>query len=383
MYKYDKKFLRNEKGMTLVVGLMIIMVLTLLGATAVMTTTTDLKITGNYRTNEIALYNAEAGVDLVMAYVKSHSITYPTANATVTTINTNPGCTNITTQCTQISLTAPTGFSFSDFYNHTAGNSSVRIYGKDVAKKLYVFRMTGIGPNNASKTIEAYIITKVLPFGIDGAIGMYGENPTIQSSGVGFIDGHDYSLPPTNCAGNSCHTAADGLGADLAGLYSNENVDTTGANILGNPAQVLDTSAAGLAKDDQWTEFADSLINSGLYDSTLSSNRAAPKVTIISSDKKISGNEHYYGIMVVTGTDVEIETVGTMTFEGLIILANGATLTTKGTANIYGSVVTCNHSELTVTLKGTPYLMYSSAAIANLNNLAATTVQKNAWREVF
>lgn len=60
---YDKNFFRNEKGMTLVLGLMIIMVLTLLGATAVMMTTTDLKITGNYRTGETAFYAAEAGIE--------------------------------------------------------------------------------------------------------------------------------------------------------------------------------------------------------------------------------------------------------------------------------------------------------------------------------
>jgi len=367
-----KSILGNEKGMVLVVTLMLIAVLVLLGTTAVMTVTTDLKIAGNYRQSQVALYNAEAGVDQVIAYLRSHTVTYPTVDATQSIID---GGTCPTSQCTQIPVTAPSGISF---------NTTANLYGKNVANKLYVFRMTGTGAGNASKTIEAYVTKNLsLPNGaVDSAIAMYGDNP--QIAGGGSIDGNDHSLPPTGCSGSSCHTPADGTGLDLPGLYSTDNVTTGSTTITGNPSSMHDTSPEALAKDDQWTAFADNIVNSGLYDSTFSSSRTAPKITVLTSYMKLSGNNHYYGIIVVSGADIEIETVGTFTFEGLIILANGATMTTKGTANTYGSVITCNHSELTVTLNGTPTLMYSSAAIANLSNINAPNfVHKTAWRDVF
>jgi len=347
----------NEKGMVLVVVLLLIAVLVLLGSTAVMTTTTDLKISGNYKTSEQAFYNAEAGVEEVIAYLRSHTVTYPTTSTPTTTITVN----------------CPTGLNF---------NTSVAI--NYVAPDSYKFQMTGTGANNASKTIEAYITKRFsLSTDVDGAIAMFGSDPEI--AGGGSIDGNDHTLPPTDCTGSDCHTAVDPTKVGLPGLYSTtEDVPTDSTAITGNPEIKYDNSSEALAKNDKWTAFADDIVNSGLYNNTFSDSRTAPKITVLTDDLKLSGNNHYYGILVVSGADVLIETVGTFTFEGLIVLANGATLTTKGTANTYGSVITCNHSSLTVTLNGTPTLMYSSAAIANLSNISAPhALHKTAWRDVF
>ena len=366
-----KSVLKDQKGLVLVVTLLLLSVLVIMGTTAIMAVSTDIKIAGNYRQNQVALYNAEAGVEQVIRYLRTNTVNYPTVNATQSIIN---GGTCPTSQCIQITIAVPTGFSFP---------SAVKIYGYNVTEGQHVFRMTGTGPSNASKTIEVNINRNFsLTQSPDGALGMYGQLPTI--AGGGAIDGNDHSQPPTDCSGASCHTPADGPGPDLPGLYSTENVDKGSTTITGNPAEVLETTAEALAKDAQWTAIANTIVNSGLYDSSFSSDRANPKITVLTSNLKLSGNNHHYGILVVSGADIEIETVGTFTFEGLIILANGATMTTKGTANTYGSVVTCSHSELTVTLNGTPTLMYSSAAINNLSNINAPhSLHKIAWRDVF
>ncbi|MCX5824004.1 MAG: pilus assembly PilX N-terminal domain-containing protein, partial [Deltaproteobacteria bacterium] len=65
------RLLGNEKGMVLAVTLMLIAVLVLLGTTAVMTITTDLKIAGNYRSSTQAFYIAEAGVEQARAQLKN------------------------------------------------------------------------------------------------------------------------------------------------------------------------------------------------------------------------------------------------------------------------------------------------------------------------
>jgi hypothetical protein len=53
----------SEKGMVLVIALIFLAILGLLGATAVLTTTTDLQIQGNHKTGEQAFCAAEAGIE--------------------------------------------------------------------------------------------------------------------------------------------------------------------------------------------------------------------------------------------------------------------------------------------------------------------------------
>lgn len=52
----------NERGMALVIALVMLVLLTMLGAWALDTSSTDLRISGNSKTTQIAYYAAEAGV---------------------------------------------------------------------------------------------------------------------------------------------------------------------------------------------------------------------------------------------------------------------------------------------------------------------------------
>jgi hypothetical protein len=56
-------FLKNQKGVSLVIALMILLVLTLLGISAISTTTFETNIAGNERLYNRAFYTADAGVD--------------------------------------------------------------------------------------------------------------------------------------------------------------------------------------------------------------------------------------------------------------------------------------------------------------------------------
>lgn len=63
----------DEKGMVLVVGLLLIVVLSLLGTTAVIVSTSDLKISGNYKTGNRAFYAAEAGIEEARARLRKNA----------------------------------------------------------------------------------------------------------------------------------------------------------------------------------------------------------------------------------------------------------------------------------------------------------------------
>src|SRR5665647_2828444 len=61
--KQEHIVMKNEKGIVLVVVIMLLAVLVLLGSTAIMVTNTDMKISSNYRSGSQAFYIAEAGLE--------------------------------------------------------------------------------------------------------------------------------------------------------------------------------------------------------------------------------------------------------------------------------------------------------------------------------
>jgi hypothetical protein len=65
-----KMICNNEKGMVLPLGLMFLAIIAILGTTAVIITTTDLKIGTNYKLSQQAFYAAEAGTSRAMSKIE-------------------------------------------------------------------------------------------------------------------------------------------------------------------------------------------------------------------------------------------------------------------------------------------------------------------------
>lgn len=64
--------IKDESGVALVVALLIMVILTILGTAAIMTSTTDVKIAGNFKKSTNAFYAAEAGIEAGMLYLESN-----------------------------------------------------------------------------------------------------------------------------------------------------------------------------------------------------------------------------------------------------------------------------------------------------------------------
>jgi len=64
----------QENGMVTALGLLMLAVLTLLGTTAVVVTSTDIQIGGNYKASETAFYAAEAGVEEARARLRDGAV---------------------------------------------------------------------------------------------------------------------------------------------------------------------------------------------------------------------------------------------------------------------------------------------------------------------
>lgn len=66
--------INNESGVALVIALLIMVLLTILGTAAIMTSTTDVKIAANFKKSTNAFYAAEAGIEAGMDFLNSPGI---------------------------------------------------------------------------------------------------------------------------------------------------------------------------------------------------------------------------------------------------------------------------------------------------------------------
>ena len=354
--KNEFKIIGNDRGMVLVVALLLISILVVVGSTAVMTTTTDMKISTNYRESVKAFYDAEAGIHYTIGRVKSNALLLPESGITTP------------------SLTPPTGFSFSGITIENLGSNQYRLIG------------TGNADNSARKTIELVITapTSVLP-GADGALAMYGQDPEVDfrhGAGGGFnVDGRDYPLPANlACTGADCRTTP--LATGTTGLYTVEEPDIFGSpafHLGGVPARV--EGGTSLHTNADWNAFVDYILANNLYVENQMGTREQPLVTLVGNGSTFGGNMNGAGIIIVdSGGALDVN--GTFHFEGLIILRGTGTFTGHGTGSIFGSTITIEHDHKTADLDGTVDIFYSGAALNNLNNIGGLrAITLTSWRD--
>jgi hypothetical protein len=132
---------QNERGSVLVIGLVFLVLLALLGNTAVIVTTMDMKIGTSHRESTEALIDADAGVNYAIAQIetefKAGTLSFPT---------TIGGTSNLTSS----SFTpAPTGFKF--VYNPTTLTKT--------GENRYEFTTVGTSTNNTNPSTATIVVT--------------------------------------------------------------------------------------------------------------------------------------------------------------------------------------------------------------------------------
>ncbi|MDD5153251.1 MAG: pilus assembly PilX N-terminal domain-containing protein [Desulfovibrionales bacterium] len=138
------KIIKNERGIALITALLFLMVLTILGTTAIVISSTDIQIGGNYKLSKQAFYNAEAGIQYAIKNIEN-GLAAETLSLTGSSVAVN--------------YTAPAGFSFDPITNlaQVGGTGN------------YSFRATGHSANSAKATIEVVIKQEpVFNYGVFG-----------------------------------------------------------------------------------------------------------------------------------------------------------------------------------------------------------------------
>ncbi len=384
---------RRDSGMVLMIVVMLAGVAALLAAGLYMAGSATVASTAQTVRFEKAFWIAEAGAERAKAVLR-------TSTQPLSTTLKGPDATADTADDGQLSFGASVPFAGGVYRVRVVDNADSDTNRFTDTDQTVIIRSTGVY-ERVERVLElAVCISNPLapPADADGAVSVYGTNAEVQITGDARIDGRDYSVPPSFlCSGSGCSGALT-TNPTAPGVFSSVTstlVSAGGsAEILGNPPTT--NGATGLYSESYYENLVAGLmgcvaitIPGGVIGgNVVLGTRAQPVISLITGAARITGNVDGAGILLVTA-GVEIDFTGTFHYEGLVIMiGDGAPdasieFNDKGHAMIFGSLIAIG-GELDLNPQGSPSIMYSREALANLANLqmppGELTVQY--WREV-
>lgn len=326
----------TERGAVLATSLMFMAILSLLGGTGMVLTTTDLNISSNYRSSAQALFDADAGISYTLSAIESGL-----QNGTFS-LPTNIG------NSTTLSYTVPSGFSFS-----ISGISKI-------AENGYSFNSTGNDPSNSSVSVLR------TTFARDTAINFAAFGDTkLDTKNGGSTQSYDSSSSdptandPTDPSFNSTHEADvgsndwlvthNGAAIDGDGVFGEQDDGSATTDGINGGTTFYGTAPVNAGRIDP-----DPLgVNSGgtydpsTYSTTNDNNLADPQSEISGDTISLSGTLTLHGKSGGANyylTDVELKNGSNLTIDA-----------TNGTVNLFltGGFVAKNGSNISIEKNGT------------------------------
>jgi len=370
------KALRNDRGMALVVIIMMMTILLTISGAGLLLSGLNLKTTSNLKLGTIALQAADAGLQhAVIAVPWDTNFKYDALTTVLTGAQT-------------------TGYTYTVTAINDGGNTRAKL------------TSTITGPSNTKKVIVGYVQRSAGSGGGPGAVYLPGTAGNIETRFDGnsfLISGYDTNVdgtPGSKPPGWGISTT------DAATVTEITNDTTTDGGLT---AQQMD-NVIGVGGDPSVgattemtpspTEIADAFLQSPhteLVGNQFTGNEtwgtdANPQITRITPGKDnkvitIAGNVTGTGVLIIDGP-VDIQ--GTIDFHGLIIARGRVEIALLGTATIHGSIYIAKQdaadggSELDV--RGNASVYYSSQALSWINNNWPGTLPQPArlvaWQEV-
>lgn len=265
--RHPRESLGDEKGMVLVVGLLLVSFLLLLGTTAVMTSTTDMKINSNYRSGAQAFYIAEAGIERARAQLLNlGSTTLSQALAA------RVGANNLLSNSANSANFYANGAFVTDDVPYIAqtsfGGGTYRVYLTNAATLPGVLPVEtptsttdtdlqvtltsfGQGPNNSLAVVQAVIKKLTLP-PLPGALILPGPGVSFQggTSSSSEVDGEEKSAVALTSDAARSSVISNLTSIGRINNYTC-NPSQTGSPCINNEAATIDpawNSASGIEK---------------------------------------------------------------------------------------------------------------------------------------
>ncbi len=350
---------KSEKGFLLIAALTLLSALTLVGTTAYLLSSTDIKIGGNFRNNQMALQVAMAGAERARQAFRIENMSSSDAGSFSDELNSSArkGANGVlngystTTDDQAISSGTLNGSSYSVYLTNDSADGTSNT--TDANGKV-LLTSVATGPSSAKARVE--IIVEVNTAAASSPAVVYSK---------GDVTGNGSSLTITGSDACSQETA-------LSPIYTKDPATTTlngSPTLSGSPSTpqhgTLDLDIPGLInslKPSTTTTLTEDK-NSGTYGSTNN------YVTVYSDTNDPLNNQGLklqnvtgYGILLVKG---DLVLGGGFTWNGLIYATGSVTLNGGGGAgiNVYGQIYSGTSSVTDVTINGGNTLGYDSCKI--------------------
>jgi len=331
----------NERGAAMIAGLLFLVVLSVLGTTAYMTSSNDLTICQNYKSSKQSFYMAEAGVQYALGEIE---------NGLSAGTFTMPSSTGSSVSLSGFGI--PSGFSFT-LSNMTMASSN-----------SYALTSTGTSPSNSVSVVEVYFKRKsALNYAAFGDVEFDGKNSASVYSYDHTDSGNQPGDPGFTSTGEGdigsngeviLHNGMMVDGDVALGADETDPTDTADITEMGGGGVVTGDkgvevgwvdpdplNVAGTAFSSDFTTYSSSNDNVSLAGIGTSINNPSSAVNLVGQ----SGGANYYFTEISLGNSDVINidaSAGTVNvyLEGNMVLDNAAELNITGTSesntvNIY------------------------------------------------
>jgi len=397
--QYPRGSLVDAKGMVLIVALLILAALVLLGTMAVMMSTTDMKISANYKTGNQAFYVAEAGIEEAIARMRENFA--PTTGATGRIDDADP-----TNPAWSVSIggagpytSTQSILSYTVLIVHQKNSANQILYWGDVNgdgvserttnpigatgmanKNIYLATSSGVAAN-ANKRIVVEM-TKVPP--ITAPAALYVEAlTTIQGTSTSVI-GLD------QCGGANMPGIVTTLTADTINKTGNPTVSgltSSTWSVVGGAANMDIQAVINEQKGSaNFSYNVSGATHTGMawgtptMGATLQNPSSCSTTNVVyyntsGADIKLAGGTSGCGLLLVEG-DLEIN--GDFSWYGVVIVTGAVRFLGGGNKNITGAVLAGDSVDADI-VGGNANIVYCSTAIRNQTE--SQPLRRLSWKD--
>ena len=400
-----KTILRNERGLTLAIVLMMMVVLISITGAGLLFSSLNLKASANLKGGTAAMQAADAGIQHALAAIPAGGdfdsfwtgtglTNFPCKNSSGTT-----GTCNGTTY-------KPTLTGSINGYSYTAvvenDTTVVNETATNDINKTVILTSTATSPSGSNRKVRAYIGR--FPWIPPGAIYLPGDFNYIETTfngnsfGIsgrdtipGLPEGSGLNSPIPGIATTYSGTTSEIVGGSLTstqygqvtGQGSNPSVSTS-STLLDVYQMAQNLIALGVEGVDKQT-LGHGNYSSGIWGTTLS-----PMITHITGDATMTGSLTGWGVLIIDG-DMKLR--GGFTFNGLVICLGDADVNGGGggdLAKVWGTLLirasTSSDSSDELRVAGGGNVYYSSLTLKTVTdkwpNGFSTNARIIAWNEI-
>jgi len=401
----------DENGMVTAVALLLMAVLTLLGTAAVVVTSTDILIGGNYKVSEQAFYAAEAGVEETRGRLRSTAganliaDTSPTSTQWRAYIGTlamaqkaNERChgcvgfnSSLATHSRTNSLQAAMTYVV-EIKHKTNAAGNIMYWGDDdndgtatrnttTGNNIYLVTSSGY-TGNSFRTVEAEI-TMTAPIPVPAPLYVK-ANSTVQGSSTNIIgtdqcgSANKHGVATTkspgsvNVSGHPSITGASGTDPDI--LYNAPNLDITAmVNSLKTQANFPYNVSSDTQTGMNW--------GTPTAGATQQNASACTDHNIVHYNTngtyiKLAGGTTGCGILLVEGN---LEVHGGFSWHGIIIVTGSVTYSGGGNKQVTGGILSGGTVDADL-VSGNANIVYCSSAVNSQTN--SFPLRNLSWRDL-